>query len=123
VGAADDANVIRLASVNVGTPTVLGEIHGERVWSGIRKRSVAPTTVLWVSALNLAGDGQADLSVHGGVDNAVYAYPFEHLDPWPRNSPRSSAKRRSVRTSARSAPSNEMCASVTYSNGVRPCSK
>jgi MOSC domain-containing protein YiiM len=38
--------------------------------------------VLWVSALNLAGDGQADLSVHGGVDKAVYAYPSEHLDPW-----------------------------------------
>ena len=67
MGAADDANVIRVASVNVGTPTILGEIHGERVWSGIRKRPVAPTTVLWVSALNLAGDGQADLSVHGGV--------------------------------------------------------
>jgi hypothetical protein len=82
VGAADDANMIRVASVNVATPTILGEIHGERVWSGIRKRPVAPTTVLWVSALNLAGDGQADLSVHGGVDKAVYAYPSEHLDPW-----------------------------------------
>ena len=82
MGAADEANVIRVASVNVGTPTILGEIHGERVWSGIRKSPVARTAVLWVSALNLAGDGQADLSVHGGVDKAVYAYPSEHLDPW-----------------------------------------
>ena len=41
-----------------------------------------PAGVIWVSALNLAGDGQADLSVHGGLDKAVYAYPSEHLDPW-----------------------------------------
>jgi MOSC domain-containing protein YiiM len=38
--------------------------------------------VLWLSALNLGGDGQADLSVHGGVDKAVYAYPSEHLGAW-----------------------------------------
>jgi MOSC domain-containing protein YiiM len=75
-------DVIRLAAVNVGSPTILGEIRGERVWSGIRKRPVPPTTVLWVSALNLAGDAQADLSVHGGPDKAVYAYPSEHLEPW-----------------------------------------
>ena len=78
----DRVNVIRLAAVNVGSPTILGEIRGERVWSGIRKRPVPPTTVLWVSALNLAGDAQADLSVHGGPDKAVYAYPSEHLEPW-----------------------------------------
>lgn len=64
-------SMIRLAAVNVGTPTVLAEIRGEHVWSGIRKRPVDPTSVLWVSELNLAGDGQADLSVHGGLDKAV----------------------------------------------------
>jgi MOSC domain-containing protein YiiM len=74
--------VIRLAAVNVGTPTVLADTRGEHVWSGIRKRPVARTDVLWVSALNLAGDGQADLSVHGGFDKAVYAYPSEHLERW-----------------------------------------
>ncbi len=74
--------MIRLAAVNVGTPAVLAEVRGEQVWSGIRKRPVAPTAVLWLSELNLAGDAQADLSVHGGPDKAVYAYPSEHLEPW-----------------------------------------
>ena len=64
---------IRLVSVNVGRPTPLGEIRGDRVWSGIRKRPVDPATVLWLSRINLAGDGQADLDVHGGLDKAVYA--------------------------------------------------
>ncbi len=74
--------MIELAAVNVGTPTILGAIRGENVWSGIRKSPVASATLLWLSALNLAGDGQADLSVHGGRDKAVYAYPSEHLSAW-----------------------------------------
>ena len=73
---------IGLASVNVGTPSVLAEGDGTTVWSGIRKSPVAPGTTLWLSTVNLAGDGQADLSVHGGPDKAVYAYPSEHLAPW-----------------------------------------
>jgi MOSC domain-containing protein YiiM len=74
--------VIGLAAVNVGVPTVLGEVRGETVWSGIAKRPVPPDATLWLSALNLSGDGQADLSVHGGPDKAVYAYPSEHLPGW-----------------------------------------
>jgi MOSC domain-containing protein YiiM len=35
-----------------------------------------------VRSLNLGGDGQADLTVHGGVDKAVYVYPSEHYDYW-----------------------------------------
>ncbi|BDI19726.1 hypothetical protein ANSO36C_55280 [Nostoc cf. commune SO-36] len=35
-----------------------------------------------VRLLNLDGDGQADLTVHGGADKAVYIYPFEHYDYW-----------------------------------------
>jgi len=35
-----------------------------------------------VAKLNLAGDEQSDLSVHGGVDKAIYAYPSEHYDFW-----------------------------------------
>ena len=73
---------IQLAVVNVGTPTVLATVTSENVWSGIRKQPVDPSAPLWLSTLNLAGDGQADLSVHGGVDKAVYAYPSEHLDAW-----------------------------------------
>jgi MOSC domain-containing protein YiiM len=74
--------VIGLAVVNVGIPTLLDETRGQRVWSGIRKHPVASTETLWLSAVNLSGDGQADLTVHGGVDKAVYAYPSEHLAPW-----------------------------------------
>ncbi|WP_292763417.1 MOSC domain-containing protein [Nostoc sp. NOS(2021)] len=33
-------------------------------------------------SLNLDGDGQADLTVHGGADKAVYLYPFEHYEYW-----------------------------------------
>ena len=79
---ASGAMLIELAAVNVGIPSLLAESHGEHVWSGIRKSSVAGTSVLWLSELNLSGDGQADISVHGGPDKAVYAYPSEHLGPW-----------------------------------------
>jgi MOSC domain-containing protein YiiM len=73
--------VIELRAVNVAMPAVLGEVRGERVWSGIAKQPVDPARTLWLSLLNLSGDGQADLTVHGGVDKALYAYPSEHL-PW-----------------------------------------
>jgi MOSC domain-containing protein YiiM len=74
--------VIDLVSVNTGVPTLLASVRGENVWSGIRKHPAAANDVVWLSTLNLSGDGQADLSVHGGVDKAVYAYPSEHLDLW-----------------------------------------
>lgn len=75
--------MIGLAAVNVGTPVLLAATDdGQRVYSGIAKRPVAPGTVLWLSLVNLSGDGQADLSVHGGPDKAVYAYPSEHLPAW-----------------------------------------
>lgn len=75
--------MIGLAAVNVGTPALLASTDdGQRVYSGIAKRPVPPGTVLWLSLVNLSGDGQADLSVHGGPDKAVYAYPSEHLPAW-----------------------------------------
>lgn len=73
---------IGLAVVNVGVPSVLSEAGGEPVWSGIAKRPLPPATTLFLSLVNLAGDGQADLTVHGGLDKAVYAYPSEHLPTW-----------------------------------------
>jgi MOSC domain-containing protein YiiM len=76
---------IELATVNVATPAFLATLRGERVYSGIRKLPVASSETLWLSSLNLAGDGQADLTVHGGVDKAVYAYPSEHLAEWTRD--------------------------------------
>ena len=62
-------------------PEYLGEHRGRPVVSGIAKR---PVTVdhLWLDRLDLEGDGQADLRVHGGPDRAVYAYPSEHLEEW-----------------------------------------
>ncbi len=74
--------VIELATVNVATPSILATVRDEHVWSGIGKQPVASSARLWLSTLNLSGDGQADLSVHGGVDKAVYAYPSEHLEVW-----------------------------------------
>lgn len=55
-------------------------IHGRSVLTAIHKQPVAgPVPVL---RLGLQGDEQADLSVHGGLDKAVYAYPSEHYAFW-----------------------------------------
>ena len=74
--------MIDVLSVNVGVPAPLGHRQGVKVYSAIGKRPVATGTTMWLSLFNLAGDGQADLSVHGGADKAVYCYPSEHLAPW-----------------------------------------
>lgn len=74
--------MIEVAAVNVALPSVLAEVDGKSVLSGIAKRPVDPSAVLKLSTVNLEGDGQADLTVHGGVDKAVYAYPSEHLAEW-----------------------------------------
>jgi len=73
--------VIELVSVNTGGPKYLGEHRGRPVRSGIAKLPVAVES-LWLDRLNLEGDAQADLRVHGGPDKAVYAYPSEHLPVW-----------------------------------------
>jgi MOSC domain-containing protein YiiM len=69
----------RLLSVNVSLaePLMAG---GRSVLSGIRKRAVEGPVE--VRAMGLAGDEQADPSVHGGLAKAVYAYPFEHYPFW-----------------------------------------
>ena len=53
---------------------------GKQVLTGIFKEPVARRVML--RRLNLDGDRQADLSVHGGADKAVYAYPAEHYAYW-----------------------------------------
>jgi MOSC domain-containing protein YiiM len=70
---------MKLISVNVGLPREV-EWNGGIVATGIFKQAV-PGPVR-VERLNLVGDKQADLSVHGGVHKAVYAYPAEHYDYW-----------------------------------------
>src|SRR5690606_2800168 len=73
---------VRLVSVNVGLPQVIGANRwGKPIRSGIAKRPVTAASIS-LDTLNLDGDRQADLSVHGGRDKAVYAYPAEHLPLW-----------------------------------------
>jgi MOSC domain-containing protein YiiM len=75
---------MNLLSVNVGLPRTL-IWHGQEVQTGIFKDPVAGRIAL--RKLNLAGDQQADLSVHGGPDKAVYCYASEHYDYWKRELP------------------------------------
>ena len=70
---------MHVLSVNVGMPREV-EWHGATVVTGIFKEPV--TGNIEMRTLNLDGDAQADLSVHGGPDKAVYAYPFEHYHDW-----------------------------------------
>ena len=70
-----------IVSVNVGLPKEI-QAGGQTVETGIFKRPVTGPVV--VRSLNLDGDRQADLKVHGGVDKAVYLYPSEHYPFWER---------------------------------------
>jgi MOSC domain-containing protein YiiM len=70
---------MRVVSVNVGRPREV--VHdGELLRTSIWKQAVAGP--VHVGTLNLAGDRQSDLSVHGGPDKAVYAYSADHYDYW-----------------------------------------
>src|SRR5262250_1803626 len=75
---------VSLISVNVGLPRIVMS-NGDQVSTGIFKEPVAERVML--RTLNLDGDRQADLTVHGGPDKAVYAYPSEHYDYWKREFP------------------------------------
>ena len=75
---------MKLLSINVGLPREI-EWKGKLVRTSIFKAPV-PGRVR-VAQLNLEGDQQSDLSVHGGVDKAVYAYPSEHYPFWRRELP------------------------------------
>jgi MOSC domain-containing protein YiiM/ferredoxin-NADP reductase len=71
----------KVASLNVGEPRSV-TYRGISFRTGILK---APTDKpLTLKKLNFTGDGQADLSAHGGIDKAVYCYPIEHYDFWRR---------------------------------------
>ena len=70
---------MKVLSVNVGLPREV-EWRAEAVETAIFKAPVSGKVA--ITRLNLAGDRQADLSVHGGPDKAVYAYPSEHYGYW-----------------------------------------
>ena len=75
---------MKLISVNVGLPRLVMS-NGDPVSTGIFKEPVAGRVML--RTLNLDGDRQADLSVHGGPSKAVYVYPSEHYDYWKHEFP------------------------------------
>ncbi len=75
---------MKLISLNTGLPREV-EWKGDAVTTGIFKEPVKGRVML--RTLNLDGDKQADLSVHGGVSKAVYAYPREHYEFWKRELP------------------------------------
>jgi MOSC domain-containing protein YiiM len=75
---------MKLLSVNVGLPREV-EWNGRTVRTSIFKVPVSGR--VRVSKLNLDGDEQSDLTVHGGVDKAVYVYPAEHYAFWRKELP------------------------------------
>lgn len=75
---------MKLISLNVARPR-LTVYKGATINTGIYKKPVTGRRAL--RTLNLDGDQQADLSVHGGPYKAVYAYPAEHYDYWRRELP------------------------------------
>lgn len=70
---------MKLLSINVSLPREV-DYRGERVHTGIFKEPVQGRVQL--HRLNLEGDGQGDLRVHGGADKAVYVYTMEYYDHW-----------------------------------------
>jgi MOSC domain-containing protein YiiM len=72
--------VPKLVSVNVGTPQQLSVRRGRPMMSAIAKHPVDGR--VRVEGVNVAGDAQADLRVHGGPDKAVYAYAREDSSWW-----------------------------------------
>lgn len=75
---------MKVTSVNVGLPREV-TWRGKPVTTGIYKEPVEGPVPL--RTLNLDGDRQADLRVHGGWDKAVYAYPSEFYEVWSRERP------------------------------------
>ncbi len=75
---------MRIISLNIGLPRDV-TWHGQVVTTGIFKEAVDGRIAL--RKLNLDGDQQADLTVHGGEYKAVYCYPLEHYDYWKKELP------------------------------------
>jgi len=71
---------MKVVNVCVGKPQIVRTSEEGFVTTAIFKQPI--TGRVRVNALNLEGDAQADLTVHGGWSKAVYAYPSEHYDFW-----------------------------------------
>lgn len=70
---------MKILSINCGLPRAV-EWHGQSVTTSIYKEPVEGRLAL--RTLNLDGDRQSDLTVHGGEYKAVYCYPVEHYEYW-----------------------------------------
>ncbi len=75
---------MKLVSLNIGLPREVSW-QGKTVTTGIFKQPISQRIML--RFLNLDGDRQADLTVHGGPEKAVYAYPVENYDYWRKELP------------------------------------
>ena len=75
---------MKILSLNVGLPREV-TWRGMRVTTGIFKEPVSGRVAL--RKLNLEGDRQADLTVHGGEHKAVYCYQLAHYDYWKKELP------------------------------------
>ena len=77
-------NTTTVVSVNVGTPTQV-RVQDLVVLTSIFKSPVEGRVA--VGKYNIAGDRQADLTVHGGPYKAIYCYPEEHYSFWSEQLP------------------------------------
>src|SRR5687768_18478474 len=75
---------MQILSINAGLPREIFH-EGRMIRTAIFKTPI--TGRVRVNALNIEGDQQADLTVHGGASKAVYAYPAEHYEFWRRELP------------------------------------
>jgi MOSC domain-containing protein YiiM len=75
---------MKIVAISVGKPKEV-QWRGRSVQTSIFKTPV--TGRVHVTRLNIEGDEQSDLSVHGGAEKAVYAYPAEHYTFWRRELP------------------------------------
>jgi MOSC domain-containing protein YiiM len=73
--------ILHLRSVNVAVPQVIAVLNDRPVLSAIAKQPLSEMRVQ-VRATNIDGDAQGDLTVHGGADKAVYAYPMANWAWW-----------------------------------------
>jgi MOSC domain-containing protein YiiM len=75
---------MKVVAVSVGRPREV-QWRGHSVQTSIFKTPISRRA--YVTRSNVEGDQQSDLSVHGGPEKAVYAYPVEHYDFWRRELP------------------------------------
>ncbi|HET9236543.1 MAG TPA: MOSC domain-containing protein [Oligoflexus sp.] len=75
---------MKIVSIQVGLPKAI-EFRGRTITTGIFKNPVNGPVL--VEATNLRGDKQADLTVHGGIDKAVYGYSLDAYSWWQQERP------------------------------------